>query len=123
MEEQDWKDGGGRNTDSILNVRGEMCVEQHHTDMNTRHVDLGVKLRRSEQRFGKGRRGWWRPGGGEMGDFRESSLAKTAECPEALDGKGTPGFSDQGVLPDLGQQFQREPEPAPGGRGMSGRWR
>ena len=88
MEEQDWKDGGGRNTDSILNVRGEMCVEQHHTDMNTRHVDLGVKLRRSEQRFGKGRRGWWRPGGGEMGDFRESSLAKTAECPEVWMEKG-----------------------------------
>lgn len=34
-----------------------MSVEKHPTDMNTRHVDLGVKLRRREQRLGKGRRG------------------------------------------------------------------
>ena len=57
MEEQDWRDEGWRNTDSTLNVRVEMSVEQHHTDMNTRHMDLGVKLRRREQRLGKGRRG------------------------------------------------------------------
>lgn len=65
----------------------------------------------------------WCPADGEVGDFRESSVAKTAECPGALDGKVTPGFSDQGVLPGLGQQFHREPEPAPGQGGMSGRWR
>ena len=65
----------------------------------------------------------WCPANGETGDFSKSSVAKTAECPGPLDGKVTPGFSDQGVLPDLGQQFQWEPEPSPGGGGMSGRWR